>query len=1111
MSKFNYVVTAQAPTIVTHSLTGKFTGKDDLNLIVGKCTHFEIYQMTEDGLELLEDVPVNGRISSMKLYRPKGSERDYLFILLERYRFCILFYHPESRQIQTYQHSLSLEDKPGRPAENGQICVIDRPNRLVAMQLYEGLIKVATIDVESGRPEVINLKKVEETHILAMCFLSGCATPTLLILSQDSKEMRHLNTHEVQMGQKTLVKTDFNSIVSENSAHTLIPIPEPLGGVLVVGEHTVTYCDGVDSKMTHINPCLINCYGQVDDNGTRFIMGDMGGSLYVCVLQVENNEVQKVHFEPIGHTSCASTLSYLDNGVVYVGSIFGDPQLIKLNVERDENDSFIEIMETYPNIGPIVDMAVVDLDRQGQSQVVTCSGAYNDGSLRVIRNGIGIDEQAKIEMPGMKGIWALREKTDAKFDKYLVESFIGDTRILAVSDEGLEEIEIDGFQAAQTVFCSNVINDQIVQITSNCVRLISCSTMKMNSIWEPSSDLDVRINVAHANSVQILVACTGGNLILLGINGTDLKEVAHTTVPKEVSCLNICPLAKDSEGAQFAVVGLWEDISLRMLEIPSLKEIRKEDLGGQIIPRSVLFVNLGGEPTLLCGLGDGNLISWDVNPQSSELSHKKKISMGSQPIAFTSFMSKSEMHVFVSCDRPAVVHRSNGKLLYSNVNLDQVNYMARFDSEAFPDCLAFGLEESLLIGTIDEIQKLDIRDVPLHEKPIRITHCADSHTYCVCTAKCRFEEDHSGESMTHFIRLFDDQTFEVLDSFELENGGYECGCSAISMKFTGDPTAYFVIGTAYAVPDDSDPVKGRILVLKVVEKKFVQVYAHEVKGAVYSFNDFSGKLLAGVNSTVHLFEWTDRGDENRHLKAETKHHSHVLALFLRSRGDFIVVGDLMQSMSLLIYKPMDKTILEIARDYNSNWMTAIEMFDDEVFIGAENSYNLFAVRKNTQAVTDEERSKLDVVGRFHLGDFVNVFRHGSLVMKMPDQDVQMSSGKGEQEDLQFTSFEPKLLFGTQSGRVGVVAPLSETQFEFLRKLEKILQEEIILGCGGIKHAEWRMFCNEQGTKACLNFIDGDLIEQCLLLHPERIAQIAGKMDVTVDFLTKHLDDLSRIK
>jgi hypothetical protein len=33
-------------------------------------------------------------------------------------------------------------------------------------------------------------------------------------------------------------------------------------------------------------------------------------------------------------------------------------------------------------------------------QMVTCSGAFQDGSLRVVRNGIGVHEAASMELPG---------------------------------------------------------------------------------------------------------------------------------------------------------------------------------------------------------------------------------------------------------------------------------------------------------------------------------------------------------------------------------------------------------------------------------------------------------------------------------------------------------------------------------------------------------------------------------------------------------------------------------------------------------------------------------------------------------------------------------------
>lgn len=70
-------------------------------------------------------------------------------------------------------------------------------------------------------------------------------------------------------------------------------------------------------------------------------------------------------------------------------------QLIRLNHQADTKGSYVEVLESFVNLGPIVDLCVVDLERQGQGQVVTCSGAFKDGSLRIVRNGIGINEQVR--------------------------------------------------------------------------------------------------------------------------------------------------------------------------------------------------------------------------------------------------------------------------------------------------------------------------------------------------------------------------------------------------------------------------------------------------------------------------------------------------------------------------------------------------------------------------------------------------------------------------------------------------------------------------------------------------------------------------------------------
>ena len=58
----------------------------------------------------------------------------------------------------------------------------------------------------------------------------------------------------------------------------------------------------------------------------------------------------------------------------------------------------------------------------------------------------------------------------------------------------------------------------------------------------------------------------------------------------------------------------------------------------------------------------------------------------------------------------------------------QVNFMASFNSAAFPDSLAVAKEGGLMIGSIDEIQKLHIRSVYLEEQPRRLAHQETTHT-----------------------------------------------------------------------------------------------------------------------------------------------------------------------------------------------------------------------------------------------------------------------------------------------------------------------------------------------------------------------------------------------
>jgi DNA damage-binding protein 1 len=60
--------------------------------------------------------------------------------------------------------------------------------------------------------------------------------------------------------------------------------------------------------------------------------------------------------------------------------------------------------------------------------------------------------QATVELGGIRGLWSLRPSTSDAFDSFMVLTFVGETRLLAMNDEDeLEEAEPEGFDADSQV------------------------------------------------------------------------------------------------------------------------------------------------------------------------------------------------------------------------------------------------------------------------------------------------------------------------------------------------------------------------------------------------------------------------------------------------------------------------------------------------------------------------------------------------------------------------------------------------------------------------------------------------------------------------------------
>merc|ERR1711871_915697 len=96
-----------------------------------------------------------------------------------------------------------------------------------------------------------------------------------------------------------------------------------------------------------------------------------------------------------------------------------------------------------------------------------------------------------------------------------------------------------------------------------------------------------------------------------------------------------------------------------------------------------------------------------------------------------------------------------------------------------------------------------------------------------------------------------------------------------------------------------------------VDGKLELVHECDVKGGVHDLQVLDGGVLAAINSKVIFFRWKSVEDGLFKLEEECSHHGHITALFLKVRGDFVVVGDIMKSICLLRYKPAEKVLEEI--------------------------------------------------------------------------------------------------------------------------------------------------------------------------------------------------------
>lgn len=1085
----SYLLPLHEPLSVRHAVRCSFLAPNESSLVVTRPNRLEVYELVEEdggyGLVSQHTINLYARPTGLLAFRPAGSETDHVFVFTEMHDYFTISYDRQTGGIKNEQTAINIADSASRPSEAGHLTVIDPQSRMIGMIHYKGLFAAISLPrkkkIDWADVRVVRLK---EMNALAITFLDGpYANPILALLYRDDRQARHLITYEVVVKNDTeeLVKWEMGATQLDASANLLIAVPYAPGGVIVVGEQAVCYVPvkGKQVKQSIGQPTIYTTFCPLEGPGYRFLLADEYGGIHVMVLLTESSKkVTGIQLSRVGDCSVASSLVYLGNSMVYLGSHFGDAQLLALLPSAP----YLSILQSFPNLAPITDF-IVDEAKEGQSGLITCSGGFHDGALKITQSGVGLDEVGIIpDLPGVRRIWAF-SLVNQGYDDTLVVSTVNSTRVLRIARDGeVEETTIEGISTNDSTLELRALGGgKVVHVTPQQAVIIDINISSMLARYP--SDSQISFSTASANESCLLIT-RGSEAILLDLRNLNL--MATYTLDNEISCCN-APLESN-----FAAFGTWTRPEVTLLSLPDLRPIISESLGSTV-PREILVTTLASmsSPTLLVSLGDGALVMYQYD--NGKLMDRRTSTLGTQPVGLNLLSSSrgaNQFSVFASGDRPSLIHAEKGRVSSASINVRGVVCATGFSSPAFPDSLVVATDSEIKIGVMDSANSIQIQSLPLGQLPRRIETL--NSTGCIAVGSLELIVNLSGDEVQRgWIKLIDKTLFEVIDEFALdENESLE---SLAVLPSSDDSSELLVAGTGYNQLDKDESDTGRILILYIDEDRKLQLEASaDIQGTAYCLGLLGRRIVAGINSMVSVYEFTpDPVPPKANLVSVASYRSTTLALTISIVSDFIVLGDLMKSVSILQFDPTTNIIRETARDFTPMWMTDVEALDDVTFLGADADGHAVVFSRDPTAVEEEMRKRLTVTSEIRLGEMVNRIRR-----------------------LNTTTFHgavtPMAYMVTVDGGAYLYASIHPQFIDLLLKLQENLQG-VIKGVGALEHRRFRAFQNSrrQATEP-LRFVDGLLIERFLDMDEGSMTTAVQGTDASVQDVLTLVEDLRRL-
>eukprot|EP00056_Hartaetosiga_gracilis_P007924 m.113903 g.113903 ORF g.113903 m.113903 type:complete len:1173 (+) comp12805_c0_seq4:71-3589(+) len=1135
-----YHVYGQRPTAVSHSLRVNLFGPYQPVLAVARVNHIDIYEFDANGLVLLQELNVFGRVGSLASISSSEEGMDVLVVFTEAFDLFFVAYNSTTQKLETVTQRIdfNLMNPRKLPVDAIQICV-DPDDRIIACHHYMGQIDV----LEMNGCDVMRVQSIRHGAdvILGMVLLHGCKEPTVAILQEDdisnestgvregegeggregvgSNKLIRLGFYEIKTGRDTSVhvssqwKTHGEAV--SIFAHHLYAVPNTEGGVFVFCESgEVIYTDKKTTVKLPIESVAVQSVSCIDQENMMFLIGDESGE--IGILRVERqkmkpNKVVRLVYERFGECNFPTSLTYLEDRIAFVGTKFSDSQVIKLVTSEDGRNS-LTVLEEQRSLAPILDMCIVDQGEFGKKQIITASGVDRKGALRVVKQGVSIAATATVPLEDATKVWSLsscraqnavsdmdgsedtvkdgeheekkpksRTTTDVNLpngspDRGTVHDTLavsfGDSLAFLQFDneEDLTGVDVGVEGEGKVIYCGNAGNDHWVVVQGDTVFVLENSTFTTTATWKA----DKMIGGCGCDGDRLVIASGQYmHMFLLNVESLEqgLEPVMSMSFEKELSSIALfTPKFPSSSSPQtYVLTSLWENHSVHLLLVDSETNtfVKKAQysMTVDVVATSCALCQFSSHLYALFGLGDGTVNMFHLQPASDdgfEFVDATRVQVGKRPVDLIPSVVDGNDTVFAVSNETLLFYPENKSVAYASVNGEQMRSISFFNAKAYPTSYAFVTAHTFCIGNVKSVQKLHITTIPLNATPSVLQTNSDRSMIAVGLHK---DNPYASE-----VRVFLAENMESFASFSFLDGEW-INCIHVHVVEETD-TECFLFGTAMVKEDELEPTEGRIVVATFDEEKKLKILTTiTVNGSVYSMCNLQGHVATTINSRVVVYEFVLKGSDVE-LKPVCGHHGHGILVTSQAINDMLIVGDWFKSAAVLRFT--ERKLISLVEAPSSSWLTAASFIDQTLSFASDSNGNIYV----NKMVSEEDRDKFEDIASWHTGEHVNVFRKGFLCDPAdthPNLAMERASA---------------FVYGTISGSIGCLIPLSKTHFHLLREVERRLAQ-CSVSLGGLRHDVYR----NPKTETMAQFqegkgiVDGDLMETFLDMSADQKKQV----------------------